>query len=303
MSVSALITNISRGSLHDGPGIRTVVYFKGCGLRCQWCHNPETLSFQPQILFSSTKCIGCGKCVTVCPNHHLFQDGRIVFQREDCSGCGRCADCCPANALCLAGEHMTVEQVMKEVEKDRHFYAMSGGGVTFSGGECLLYPEFVAAAAKACRKLGIHTAVETALFVPWENIACVQEQIDLFFVDLKLADEEKHKEYTGQSQKKILDNLRTLVKTGANVIIRIPLIPHVNDTADNMWEFAGIIRTLEGTVCGVELLKYNYLAESKYALLDMKYTAFALESQTEEYVEELGRVLEIALQGKCSVIV
>lgn len=299
MSVSALITNISRGSLHDGPGVRTVIYSKGCGLRCRWCHNPETLVAQPQILFNVTKCIGCGKCAEVCPEHHFVCDGRPAFLRDGCAGCGRCADSCPTGALSLAGEVMTTEQVLKEVEKDRHYYAMSGGGVTFSGGECLLYPEFVAAVAKECRQREIHTAVETALFVPWEHVACVRDHIDLFYVDLKLPDEEKHRQYTGQSQRKILENLRTLVSTGADVIIRIPLIPHVNDSVEDMRAFALIICSLEGKICGVELLKYNHLAESKYQFLDMPYMAFAPETQPDEKIQTLCDALNEALAGAC----
>lgn len=299
MSVSALITNISRGSLHDGPGVRTVIYCKGCGLRCRWCHNPETLAPQPQILLNATKCIGCGKCMEVCPEHHFFRDGRPIFEREGCAGCGRCADSCPTGALSIAGEAMAAEQVLKEVEKDRHYYAMSGGGVTFSGGECLLYPAFVAEVAAKCRQQGIHTAVETALFVPWEHVASVREYIDLFYVDLKLADEQKHRQYTGQSQRRILENLRALVKEGADVIIRIPLIPGVNDSAEDMQAFAEVICSLEGNIRGVELLKYNHLAESKYQFLDLPYTAFGRESQPDDRVQALCDALNTALAGKC----
>ena len=302
MSVNALISNISRGSLHDGPGIRTVIYFKGCGLRCRWCHNPETFSAQPQILFNHTKCIGCGKCAEICPEHHLIQTGKICFVREGCASCGQCADACPTGALNLAGRTMTAEQVMETVVKDKHYYDMSDGGVTFSGGECLLYPEFTAAVANTCRQQGIHTVVETALFVPWENVEWVRQHIDLFYVDIKLVNEERHRLYTGQDNRRILENLRRLLKTGANVVIRIPLIPHVNDTPEDMEVFGAMIRSLEGDIQCVALLKYNHLAESKYLFLDMAYTAFAPDTQSDEAAEVLRRTLATALAGKCEVI-
>ena len=181
MSVTAPVTNISRCSLHDGPGSRTVVYFKGCGLKCQWCHNPETREAKKQILFIPNKCIHCGTCIEVCPEHHMISGDQMEYLREGCIACGRCAEECPSMALSLCGEDKTADQVMAEIRKDQHYYQATGGGVTFSGGECLLYPEFVAELAEKCRAEGIHTAVESAMFVPWENIEQVLPVIDLFF--------------------------------------------------------------------------------------------------------------------------
>lgn len=159
MHITAPITNISRGSLHDGPGIRTVVYFKGCGLKCKWCHNPETLSAEKQILYTEAKCIHCGKCIEVCPTHHKINGNVMLFLRDDCTACGKCAQVCPSLALELCGKEKTVNGLFEEINKDSHYYAISGGGVTFSGGECLLYADFVAEVAKKCRESGIATAV------------------------------------------------------------------------------------------------------------------------------------------------
>ena len=178
MPVSAPITNISRGSMHDGPGVRTVVYFKGCGLRCQWCHNPETLSAESQLLYISNKCIHCGKCVECCPEHHKICGNDMLFIRDGCTVCGKCAAVCPSLALSLCGEQKTPQQIFDEIKKDAHYYSSSGGGVTFSGGECLLYPRFVAETAGMCMESGIHTAVESAFFVPWQNVQSVLPHVD-----------------------------------------------------------------------------------------------------------------------------
>ncbi len=295
MSVTAPITNISRGSLHDGPGVRTVVYFKGCGLRCQWCHNPETLSARKEILYMPSKCIHCGKCVELCPEHHVIRENNMHFLREGCTACGKCAKVCPSLALSLCGEEKTVEEVFEELKKDAHFYASSGGGVTLSGGECLLQAEFVGQLAEMCRKNGIHTAVESALFVPWENIERVLPHIDLFLADLKIADREKHTFFTGKPNDRILDNLSRLSRSHNNIVLRIPVIPGVNDSTEDMEKFAAIIRGFGDGIREIELLKYNGLAESKYGFVGRSYTKFAEESQTDEEM----RVLDTQLRKFC----
>lgn len=299
MLLSATITNISRCSLHDGPGIRTVVYFKGCPLRCRWCHNPETLSPRPQLLYLPTKCICCGECIKVCPEHHTVSDGKMKLLRDGCSACGRCAEVCPTGALTLAGEQKSVSEIMDEIKKDAHYYKSSGGGVTFSGGECLLHPEFVFELAKTCREEGIHTAVETALFVPWENVERVLPYVDLFFADLKIADSEKHKKFTGQPNELIIENLKKLSQSAKELIVRIPVIPSVNDSDGDIAEFAGILKTLGSSLKYVELLKYNNLAKSKYDIAGMTYESFADEPQTDERMKSLAASLAEASGIKC----
>ena len=300
MSVSAIITNISRGSLHDGPGVRSVVYLKGCGLRCRWCHNPETLAAQREAAFMPSKCIGCGRCIDVCPTHHVVRDGTLRFDRHGCTACGKCADACPAEAMSIIGERMSVQQVFNILRKDIPYYRQSGGGVTFSGGECLLHPEFVADVATLCREASIHTLVETALFVPWDNVERVLPRIDQFYVDLKLADPEKHRFYTGQDNARILENLRRLSQLSTPITVRIPVIPTVNDTAADFDGFAAILRTLGTAVREVELLKYNPLASSKYELVGANYTAFATDAQSNEQMQALCDRLAAQISLPCT---
>lgn len=297
MSVNATITNISRGSLHDGPGVRTVVYFKGCALRCKWCHNPETLSSQKQILYIQSKCIHCGKCVELCPEHHKIQGNDMVFLREGCAACGKCASSCPSLALSLCGEKKTVPELFEEIIKDQHYYIASGGGVTFSGGECLLHSQFVKEIAKMCKDKNIHTAIESAFFVPWENIQNVLPFIDLFFADLKIPDPEKHRKFTGQDNSLIIENITKLSNEHSNIILRIPVIPGVNDSGDDIDKFAKIIKTFGKGINGIELLKYNNLAESKYNIAGKDYTNFADRSQTDGEME----IICLSLKEKCNI--
>ena len=299
MSLIAPISNISRGSLHDGPGVRTVVYFKGCPLRCAWCHNPETLSPKNQLAFLPHKCICCGRCVEICPECHTVEDGKLRLLREDCVACGRCAEACPNGALELIGNARGVDELIEELKKDEHYYKSSGGGVTFSGGECLLYPDFVSSVAKRLCTDGIHTAVESALFVRWENIERVLPHIKLFFCDLKLADPEKHAKYTGQDNRLILENLRRLSECAEELVVRIPVIPGVNDSPEDIEKAAKIIAGLGDRLSYVELLKYNNLAESKYDIIGREYTSFADEAQSDAEMRELCRTLSSLCGRKC----
>ena len=292
MSVTARISNISRGSLHDGPGVRTVIYFKGCGLRCLWCHNPEALSSKREILFTPSKCIQCGICTQLCPDQHIREEDGIRFVREGCAACGQCAQACPALALNVCGEDTDTDELMSTIKKDLSYYRTSGGGVTFSGGECLLQWEAVAELAKSCHTLNIHTTVESALFVPWHNIAQVLDHIDLFYADLKLADPEQHRKYTGQDNSLILENLQILSQQHQNVIVRIPVIPGVNDTTDELSSMGQILRQLGSGVQKAELLKYNTLGVSKYPAVGRVYTQFATVSQSDEEMKKLCDFME-----------
>ncbi len=301
MSVIAPITNISRGSLHDGPGVRSVVYFKGCGLHCAWCHNPETISLSPMILYAPTKCIRCGRCVALCPEEHEIVGDDMVYHRNACTVCGKCADACPAGALTLCGKSMTIDEVMREIRKDRHYYTQSGGGVTLSGGECLLHPAFCEELLRTCKAEGIGTAIESALHVPFSHIEAVAPHVDTFFADMKIPEGRKHREYTGQDNTLILENLEKLSKMRKSIIIRIPLIPTVNDAIEDMMLFAERIRPLGDGIAGIELLKYNYLAEMKYTLAGMEYHSFGKEAQADAAIRQLARTLENAIDGRFPV--
>lgn len=284
MSLTATITNIARASLHDGPGIRTVVYFKGCGLRCQWCHNPETLDPKQEILFAPTKCIHCGRCVALCPAHHVIEGNEMLFLREGCEKCGGCAASCPSGALSIAGKRMSIAEVMDEIRKDVHYYTQSGGGVTLSGGECLLQAEFCRELLKTCKGEGIHTAIESALFVPWTQIEKVLPFCDFLFADLKIAHGEKHRRYTTQDNRLILENLQKMASAVPNkVTVRIPLIPGVNDSSEDIAAFAAVLKPFAEQLRGIEVLRYNPLAESKYTQTGKKYTDFG-QAQTDDFL-------------------
>ncbi len=277
------VFNISRGSLSDGDGIRTVVYLKGCPLSCKWCHNPESWKASPQVLFYPTKCIGCGRCLDVCEfGCHKNQNGEHVFDRTSCTGCGKCADACPSGALAICGEQKTAEEIYSEIKKDIHYFEKSSGGVTFSGGEALIYPDFLVEVLQLCKNDGIHTAIETSFFAPFENIEKIVNLIDLFIVDIKLYDSEKHKKFTGVKNELILENLTKLSGLHDNVWIRIPLIPDVNDDDQNLADTAKFIKSLGSCVKKVELLKYNNLAPSKYRALGIYDGIFEAKPQTNE---------------------
>lgn len=303
MSVKGNISNISRGSIHDGSGIRTVVYFKGCNLKCKWCHNPESLNSEHTLIFADVKCIHCGRCVALCPECHKILDGELILDRKKCTLCGKCAQDCPTGALSLVGIKTTAEAVYDEIKKDMHYYAESGGGVTLSGGECLLQPEFAAELLHRCKQDNIHTAVETALYVPFSNVLNVLPYIDFMYVDLKHWDSKTHKKYTGAGNELVIENIQRLSDMNIPMIIRIPLIPGVNDSEEDMKEFANVISHFGDGVKGIELLKYNYLARSKYKGAGMKYCAFGDESQSDEYVSNLRNILEKGLSLKREIII
>ena len=301
MSLTATITNISRCSVHDGDGVRSVVYFKGCGLRCAWCHNPETLTPRTNIVYAENKCIGCGACIEVCPAHHRAGERHMVFLRDGCIECGKCADACPTQAISACGERKTLQEVFDEVAKDRHYYEQSGGGVTLSGGECLLQADFAAALLQKCKESGIHTAIESAFFVPFNQVEKVLPFVDLVFADLKIPDSQKHRAYTGQGNELIVENLRRVTELSDRVVVRIPLIPGVNDGDADIEGFAAILNTFGKGLRGVEVLKYNSLAASKYEVLGKTYQAFGAQKQTAEVLRAFCTRLQSAISHRCDV--
>ncbi|MFH1706362.1 MAG: glycyl-radical enzyme activating protein [Planctomycetota bacterium] len=269
MPVTGTIFNIQRFSIHDGPGIRTTVFFKGCSLRCFWCHNPESWHHAPQIQVFPEKCIACGTCLRVCPNRaHSLKDGRKVFSRDRCKNCGTCAVNCFAGSLVKIGQTVANEEVMDLVELDRVFYAHSGGGVTFSGGEPMLQKDFLMALLIDSKKRGLHTAVDTSGDVPWDCFTAILPHTDLFLYDIKVMDPKRHADATGRDNKRILDNLTKLSHMDRRILARIPVVPGVNATIDEMKNIAAFVKTLPH-VESVELLNYHRLGEAKYASLGM----------------------------------
>ncbi len=259
---TATIFDIERNSFTDGPGIRTTVFFKGCNLQCAWCHNPESQSPKPEMMFYQDQCKGCGKCRNICPYHF-----------ETCDLCGKCTWYCAADARKVCGREYTAEEVFAEIIKDKAYYDHSGGGVTFSGGECMLQVDFLAQMLQMCRKSGVHTAVDTAGHVPFESFAKILPDTDLFLYDIKLLDAAQHKRYTGVSNERILDNLKKLFHSGAKIWIRIPVVPGVNDQPEAM---EAIRQWLDqnGVPQKVELLPYHAMGENKYRALKKEVQTF-----------------------------
>jgi len=265
------IFNIQRYSIHDGPGIRTTVFLKGCGMRCFWCHNPESWAAAPQLQAFTEKCVGCLNCVGACPNkaHEVTDNGR-EFKRELCGGCGKCADVCRAEALVLIGKTVSVGEVVAEVNKDREFYEQSGGGVTFSGGEPLGQPLFLEALLRMSKAEGLHTAVDTAGDADWGVFASAAPFVDLWLYDIKVIDGAAHKKAAGADNAGIHENFKRLVGAGADIIVRVPVIPGLNDGEDDKKVLAAFLE--EARFAGpVEYLPFHRLAKSKYDSLGMPY--------------------------------
>lgn len=268
------LTQIQRFSLSDGPGIRTTVFFKGCNMRCSWCHNPETLSAKPELLLYETKCIGCGKCIEVCPTGaQKVENGKHVIDRALCTACGKCAENCYAEALVLCGRQMSVEDVMAEIMQDAAYYKSSNGGVTLSGGEVLCHTEFAAQVLARCKEAGIHTAIETNLNFPFASVESFLQMPDLIMCDLKIMDDAAHREHTAASNRHVIENIEEIEKMGKPYIVRTPLIPDVTDTEENIRAIAQFLKGRKNLV-RYELLNFNPLGAGKYESLSA-HNAFA----------------------------
>ncbi len=319
--LSGLIFDIKKYAIHDGPGIRTTVFFQGCPLACWWCHNPESQSRRPVLLYRASRCVLCGTCVDVCPHdgikifssanarEHCLVVGRsgsggsiwereasgfVATDRAKCDVCGECAQACYYGAREVSGKEMTVAEVMAEIERDLPFYDQSGGGITFSGGEPLLQRKFLTTLLRECKAQEIHTVVDTSGYAAWEVVDSIREYVDLFLYDLKLMNDDRHKKYTGVSNQLILSNLVRLAQSGAQIEVRIPLIPGINNGDQNLDQTAIFIAGLPNII-GIELMRYHDIAAAKYESLGMDYPLPDILPPTEEdmrmavsYFENLG---------------
>ena len=284
---TGIIFDIQRFSVHDGPGIRTLVFFKGCPLACLWCSNPESQRFGAELLFDPGKCVACGGCAEVCPHRAVWRDGdRVQYDREHCAACGRCVEVCYAEARTMAGKQVTVAEVVAEVCKDLPFFTRSGGGVTLGGGEPLAQTEFARGILTECRARDIHTAIETCGHVPWPAIQAVLPWTDLFLFDLKHLDTLKHRNHTGGDVSRIVSNLRQLAASGACVSVRVPVIPDFNDTPEDIRSIAEHVVSLG--ITDLHLLPYHRLGQNKYRLLGRQY-GFASDKKVPDVVMETLR--------------
>ena len=265
-----IVFDIKRFAIHDGEGIRTTVFIKGCPLRCPWCHNPEGRLHRIELMWFSTLCVRCGRCVNACPQHALLLTGnRVLIDKSVCELHAACVDVCPANAIRMNGSEMSAEQVFEEIKKDQIFY-ISNGGVTLSGGEPLAQIEFSMAVLALCKANGIHTTVETCLYADKEDVIRMAALVDHFYVDIKILDDERHNKTVGVSNQKILENFKALCQLGASICVRIPMIPGYTDDDDNIRDIAQFVRETSKDV-PIELLNYNPLARNKFDTLNEIY--------------------------------
>ena len=267
--MQGIVTDIQRFSIHDGPGIRTLVFMKGCPLRCPWCSNPETQLRDPEIAFFEHRCIGCGRCVAACHRSAIKQIG--VVDRDRCDLCGNCVEACPAKAIQRIGEAMSTERLYAEIMKDEIFFKNSGGGVTFSGGEPLSQPEFLISMLEILQEAGVHVAIETSGYAEWAVLEKASSKTDLFYYDTKILDSQRHVAVLGADNTIILENLSKLSSLGKEIIVRIPVIPDYTDGEDNIFGLLEFVASLE-SVGKIELLPFHNYGKSKYICLGRPYT-------------------------------
>ena len=289
-----LIFNIQHYSIHDGPGIRTTVFLKGCPLHCLWCQNPESQSARPEPFFNADRCKGCGTCVVACPEQAIsLHDGRSWTDRTRCRGAGRCAEVCPNEARNLMGRYATVEEVFKEVNADAIFYKRSGGGVTLSGGDPVSQPRFATALLQMCKEEGLHTTLDTCGYARWEALQPMLQYVDLVLLDLKHMDAAEHRRLTGVSNELILENAKRMHhEKHIPLLARVPVIPGCNDSIDNLQATAQFIATELDASIRVHVLPYHRLGEAKYDRLEKAGTPFMAEPPSAGRMAEIRQVFE-----------
>jgi len=291
LNTKGIIFDIQKFSVHDGPGVRTIVFLKGCPLSCRWCCNPESQRREPQVMFISQNCIGCKRCFDACSEGAIDFNLPNRVNQDKCTKCGKCVEACYCEALNMAGTVKSVEQILLELNKDSIMYRRSGGGITLSGGEALAQPEFAEQLLKGCKAKGWHTAIETSAFTSIDTLRRVLPWLDLFMMDIKHMDPDKHKEYVGQKNLIILRNAKIIAQSGIPLIIRIPIISGFNDNEKNINDTATFVRSLKN-VKEVHLLPYHRLGQNKYEYLGYKYKMPQLKPPSKKDMEHIKKIIE-----------
>ena len=285
---TGLIFDIKKYAINDGPGIRLTVFFKGCNLSCQWCHNPESMSPKIQKMYNASKCIGAVKCLDNCPNDALKMTSEgIITDYYSCNLCGKCAEVCPTKAFEMLGSNVSISDLMKQIDNEAIFFDQSGGGVTFSGGEPLMHSAYLLEALKECGKRMYHRVVDTTAFANQEILLEVAENCEMFLIDLKLMDSHKHKEFTGVRNEKILSNITALAKTDCEIIFRIPLIEGVNTSEENIRATANFMNSLAGNKRVINLLPYHNIAEHKLVKMGNADDFIEFETPLENMINQI----------------
>lgn len=289
---AGVIFDIKKYAIHDGPGIRTTVFFKGCPLACSWCHNPEGMAATTQRIYRAERCIGCGECIQICSRKAIRRTAAgMIADPSKCELCRACADHCPAEAVEFVGRQVKVAEVIGQIEKDLAFYDASKGGVTFSGGEPLMQPEFLLELLGACGDLDLHRTVDTTGYADERLLLQVARKTDLFLYDLKLMDAEEHLKYTGVSNERILSNLRRLAQCDVRIQVRVPLIPGINSDAENIDKTAEFLNSIRG-IEQVSLLPFHNSARAKYGRLGLQWTLSQIEPPTAELLQSIAARLK-----------